>query len=108
MRGIKHVILAWFIGALWHRKDVQASPLAAQSDAKIAIQCVREIRDFCLMAQYRSHTLQTTWYVTQYLPQLHECMHVFSEFQPSEADREEAAKAAKDLAEGHTQQATTH
>ena len=67
---------------------------------------MRAITDFCLMAQYRSHTPQTIGYVTPYLQEVHECMHMFCEFWASKADREEAAKPAKDLAEGHTWQAT--
>ena len=106
MRGINHVFLACFTAALQRRKDVQGPLSSTQSDAKITIRCVQAITDFCPMAQYWSHTLQTIGYMTQYLQQFHECMHVFSEYRASKADQEEAAKVAKDLAEGHARQAT--
>ena len=62
------------------RKHIQGRLSSAQSDAKIAIRCVRAITDFCLMAQYRSHTRQTIGYMAEYLQQFHKCMHVVSEF----------------------------
>ncbi|KAF8442651.1 hypothetical protein BGX38DRAFT_1075362, partial [Terfezia claveryi] len=45
------------------------------------IRCVRYITDFCLMAQYQSHTPQTICYMNQYLRKFHDNLHVFSEQQ---------------------------
>jgi len=42
----------------------------------------------------------------KYLEEFHECMHVFQEFWATKADREEAARASKELAEGQAWQAT--
>ncbi|KAF8424429.1 hypothetical protein BGX38DRAFT_1074294, partial [Terfezia claveryi] len=39
---------------------------------KIAIRYVRALTDYCLMAQYRSHTPQTIEYMNQYLREFHE------------------------------------
>ncbi|KAF8430727.1 hypothetical protein BGX38DRAFT_1079773, partial [Terfezia claveryi] len=55
--------------------------VAGQADAKIVIQCVRALTDFCLMAQYCSHTPQTIEYMNQYLQEFHQFRHIFGEFQ---------------------------
>ncbi|KAF8432903.1 hypothetical protein BGX38DRAFT_1074564, partial [Terfezia claveryi] len=44
---------------------------------KIVIQCVRALTDFCLMAQYCSHTPQTIEYMNQYLQEFHQFRHIF-------------------------------
>ena len=108
MRGINRVILACFMAAL--RRTIACTKLspAAQGDSKVAIRCVRAIADFCLMAQYRTHTSQTIGYMNEYLRQFHQHMHIFSEFRASKADHQEAAKVSQGLAEGQTQQATIH
>ena len=106
MRGINRVILACFTASL---QQTTASPKlspAARGDSKVAIRCVRAITDFCLMAQYRSHTSQTIRYINEYLRQFHQHMHIFSEVQASKADRQEATKVFQGLAEGQTQQGT--
>ena len=69
---------------------------------------MRAITDFCLMAQYCSHTSQTIGYMNEYLRQFDQHMHIFSEFRASKADHQEAAKVSQGLAEGQTQQATIH
>ena len=106
MRGVTRVILACFTAALRQTKDAPCLPAAAQTDSKIAIRCVRAITDFCLVAQYRSHTPQTLRYMTEYLQQFHQSVHIFAEFRAGKADREEAAKVAKELGEGQARQAT--
>lgn len=106
MRGLNRVILACFTAALRRTKDAPGLSAAAQSDSKIAIRCVRAITDFCLMAQYRSHTAQTMGYMNEYLAQFHQHMHIFGEFRASKADRAEATTAAKELAMGQARQAT--
>ena len=106
MRGVNHVILACFTAAVRQTKDAPRLSAAAQNDSRIAIRCVRAITDFCLMAQYRSHTPQTIEYMDEYLRQFHQYMHIFSEFRASKTDRQEAAKVAQELAEGQARQAT--
>ena len=94
MQGINRVILTCVTAALrWTTASPKLSPVA-QRDSKVAIRCVRAITDFCLMAQYRSHTSQTIGYVNEYLRQLHQHMNIFSEFRASKADRQEAAKVS--------------
>ncbi|KAF8415356.1 hypothetical protein BGX38DRAFT_1081411, partial [Terfezia claveryi] len=46
---------------------------------KIAIRCVRYIMDFCLIAQYRSHTPQTICYMNQYLRKFHNNLHMIQD-----------------------------
>ena len=95
MRCINRVILACFTAAL--RRTTASTKLSptAQGDSKVAIPCVRAITDFCLMAQYRSHTSQTIGYMHEYLRQFHQHMHIFSEFRASKADRQEPAKVSQ-------------
>jgi len=79
---------------------------AAQRDSKLPILCVRAIRDFCLMARYRSHTRQTMGYMNDYLGPFHSCLHIFGEFRASKGDRQEAARAVEELREGQGRQST--
>ncbi|KAF8419152.1 hypothetical protein BGX38DRAFT_1083833, partial [Terfezia claveryi] len=46
---------------------------------KRAIRCVRYITDFCLMAQYRSHTPQTIGYMDLYRQKFHDNLHVIQD-----------------------------
>ncbi|KAF8414856.1 hypothetical protein BGX38DRAFT_1077447, partial [Terfezia claveryi] len=48
-----------------------------RADVKIAIRAVRALSDFCLIAQYRSHTGETIQYMTKYLQDFHRYRHVF-------------------------------
>ena len=100
MRGVTRVILACFTAALWQTKDAPCLPAAAQTDSKIAIWYVRAITDFCLVAQYRSHTLHTLQYMTEYLHQFHQSVHISAKFRAGKANHEEAVKVAKELGEG--------
>ena len=106
MRGVNRVILACFTAALRQTTVIPGLSAASHSDSKIAIRCVRTITDFCLMAQYRSHTPQTIGYMNGYLREFHQFMYIFGEFRVSKADREEAANAAQELAKDQAQQAT--
>jgi len=89
MRGINRVLLACFAAAVRQTKEAPSLSVAAQGDCKIAIRCVRAITDFCLIAQYQSHTPETTVYMKKYLEEFYECMHVFQEFRATKAAREE-------------------
>ena len=108
MRGVNLVILASFTAALRQAGATRKLSAAAHRDSKIAIHCARAITDFCLMAQYRSHTSQTLGYVDEYLRQSHELRHIFGEFRVGKADLEDAAKAAQEIEEDQARQATIH
>jgi len=99
-------MLACFTAALRQTKNTQGLSATVQGDCKIAIHYVCAITNFCLIAQYRSHTPETIVYMKKYLEEFHECMHVFQEFRAMIADQEEAARASKELAEGQVRQAT--
>jgi len=105
MWGVNRVLLACFAAAVRQTKEPPSLSVAAQADCKIAIRCIHAITDFCLIAQYRSHTPETIAYMKKYLQEFHECMHVFQKCRAMKADREEAARASKKLVEGQAQQA---
>ncbi|KAF8416671.1 hypothetical protein EV426DRAFT_711866 [Tirmania nivea] len=90
------------------RREKETSRLrpAAQADVKIAIRAVRALSDFCLIAQYRSHTAETIQYMTKYLQEFHKYRQVFGEFRASKADQNKAKGASKDLALTQACQAT--
>jgi len=99
MRGVNRVILACFTAAL--RDPIANTPglsAGAHADARRAIRCVRYLTDFCLMAQYRSHTPQTIGYMDQYLRKFHDSVQVFSEFRATKKDRQDAKEASWGLA----------
>jgi len=99
MRGLNRVILACFTAALYNPiTDTASLSTAANRDSKKAIRCVRYITDFCLMAQYKSHTAQTIGYMDQYLRKFHDNLHVFSEFRATKKDHQSAKEASKELA----------
>jgi len=101
MRGVNRVILACFTAAL--RDPIANTPglsLGAHADARRAIRYMRYLTDFCLMAQYRSHILQTIGYMDQYLRKFHDSMQVFSEFRATKEDRQDAKEASRGLAAG--------
>ncbi|KAF8430740.1 hypothetical protein BGX38DRAFT_1083510, partial [Terfezia claveryi] len=77
MRGVGRVILGCFTAAMHREKDTSRLGPAAQADVKIAIRAVRALSDFCLIAQYRSHTGETIQYMTKYLQDFHRYRHVF-------------------------------
>ena len=106
MRGVNRLSLACVTAALRQTTDAGSLSAAAQSDCKIPIRCIRGITDFCLIAQYRSHTSQTIAYIKKYLQEFHQFVHIFREFRATKADREEATQAAKELAGGQARQAT--
>ena len=106
MTGVNRVLLACFTAALRQTMDAGSLSAAAQGDPKIAIRCILGITDFCLMAQYCSHIPQTIVYVKKYLQEFLQFVHIFREFRATKVDREEATKAAKELAEGQARQAT--
>jgi len=90
-----------------HRgQDTSRLSPAAQSDLKVAIRAVRALSDFCLIAQYRSHTPETIKYRSKYLQDFHNYRHVFGEFRASKADHRKAKGASHDLAASQARQST--
>ena len=108
MRGVNRVILACFTAALRQAGATPKLSAATHRDSKIAIHCVCTITDFCLMAQYRSHTSQTIGYMGKYLRQLNQFGYIFGEFRAGKADRKDAAKAAQEIEGDHARQATIY
>ena len=54
--------------------------------------------EFCLIVQYRSHTLETIKYIFKYLQDFHKYMYMFGEFRVSKTDYRKAEGASNDLA----------
>ena len=101
MRGVNRVLLACFTAALRNpAADAPGLSAGAQVAAKKAIRCVRYHTDFCLMAQYHSHTPQTMGYMNQYLQKFHDSVQVFSEFRATKKNRQDAKEASRELAAG--------
>lgn len=103
IRGFPRLILACFTIALGQTAGSHKLSAAPQRDSKIGIRCVRAITDFCLMAQYRSHTQQTKRFMNEYLQQFHNYRKIFAEFRACKSDHKEAAKVAEQIAEGQAQ-----
>jgi len=99
MRGLNRVILACFTAALCDpMTDTTSLSAAVKADSKKAIRCIQYITDFYLMAQYRSHILQTIGYVHQYLWIFHDNLHIFREFRGTKKDHQSAKEASRELA----------
>jgi len=93
MRGLNRVILACFTAALCDpMTDTTSLSAAAKADSKKAIRCVRYITDFCLMAQYRSHTPQTIEYMDQYIRKFPDNLHILCEFRATKKDHQSASR----------------
>ena len=84
MPNLGHCILGIFASSLRSPTPAQQSPFVD------AIRCVRALVDFCLMAQYQSHTEDTLEYMEQYLHGLHHYKEVFQEFWTLKKTRQEA------------------
>ena len=84
MRNLGSCILGVFASSLRSPTPAQQSPFAD------AIQYVRALVDFTLMAQYRSHTGDTLQYMEQYLHDFHRYKVVFQEFRSTKKTRQEA------------------
>ena len=84
MRNLGRCILSVFASSLRSPTPAQQSPFAN------AIQCVRALVDFTLMAQYRSHTEDTLEYMEQYLHDFHRYKVVFREFRSTKKTRQDA------------------
>jgi len=100
------VILACFTAAMRCEQDPERLSAATQSDLKLAIRAVRAHSDFCLTAQYRSHTSETIKYMSKYLQDFHRYRPIFGEFRASKADHKKAKGALKDLGASQAKQST--
>jgi len=47
---------------------------------KHALECVKALADFNMMAQYRSHTSETIAYMEDYLDRFHQMKDIFLEY----------------------------
>ena len=106
MQAVNRVLLPSFTAALRRTTDAGSLSPAAQSDCNIAIRCVRGITNFYLIVHYHRHTYQTISYMQKYVQEFHQFVHIFSVFRATQADRKQASKAAKELADCQTRQAT--
>jgi len=64
---------------------------------KHALDCVRALVDFNMMAQYRSHTHETIAYMEEYLDRFHRMKDIFLEFRVSKRTRAKVDKQRKEL-----------
>jgi len=68
-------------------------------DFKSALKCLSVLVDLTLMAQYRSHTLDTLWYMESNLQTLHRTKYIVLEFRTSKATRAQANCQDRELRE---------
>jgi len=85
MRNLGRCILGVLASALRRPTAVQQGPF------QNALLCVWALVDFSLMAQYRSHTLDTLGYMERYLKDFHRYKQVFQEFRASKKNRLDVA-----------------
>jgi len=64
---------------------------------KHALNCVRALVNFNMMAQFRSHTPQTIPYMEEYLARFHSMKDIFLEFRVSKRTRAKVDKQRKEL-----------
>src|SRR5437868_11149396 len=77
MRSLGRCLLGVLVVALRQPDTTQAQPF------KRALAYVRSLLDFCMIAQYRSHTHETIDYMQRYLDRFHATKDVFLEFRVS-------------------------
>jgi len=97
MRGEERLILACFTATIRCEQDPGCLSATAQSDWKLAIRAIHVLSDFCLIAQYRSHTLNTIKYMSKYLQDFHRYLYIFGEFRASKTGHKKAKRASNDL-----------
>ena len=100
LRALERAILVALAASLGMPSITQQQPFHQ------ALQCVRNLIDFHLMAQYRSHTPETLDYMDAYLNEFHRMKHVFLEFRVSKRAAELMKDSVKQLREQHGQMAT--
>jgi len=68
---------------------------------KHALDCVRALVDFNMMAQYQSHTPETIAYMKEYLDRFHRMKDIFLQFQVSKRTQAKVDKERKELQHQH-------
>ena len=64
---------------------------------KRALECIRALVDFNMMAQYRSHTDETMAYMEHYLGRFHQMKDIFLEFRVSKRTQAKIDEERKEL-----------
>jgi len=93
MRNLGRCISAVLASALRNPESSQ------YQDFKSPLKCVSALVDFTLMAQYRSHTRDTPFYMESYLQTFHQTKDIFLEFPTSKATRAQANRQDRELRE---------
>ena len=68
------------------------------------LECIRNLVDFHLIAQYRSHTAETLAYLDDYLKGFHDNKEVFLEFRQSKTSKRKAGVQDKQLRKRHAEE----
>lgn len=99
MRAIHQIILGVFTASLRRKTDLPKPTGAQDQEFKRAIEAVRYLTDFGLLARYRSHTDSTVGYMTTYLRRFHRCKDVFLRYRAGKKARNRADAISKELTE---------
>jgi len=91
MRNLGRCLLGVLAVALPQPDSRQVIPF------KHALDCVRALVDFTMMAQYRSHTPETIAYLEEYLDWFHRMKDIFLEFRVTKRTRAKFDKEQKEL-----------
>jgi len=89
MRNLGHCLLGVLAVASRQPDSTQMQPF------RRALNSVRSLQDFTMMAQYRSHTPETISYREEYATQFHERKDIFLEFRISKWTQEKADELRK-------------
>ena len=93
MRNLGRCISAVFASALRNPDGSQQLPF------KGALKFLSSLMDFTLMAQYRSHMLETLGYMEMYLRTFHRTKDIFLEFRTTKAIRVQEEPVDRELRE---------
>ena len=91
MRNLRRCLLVVLAVALRQRDSRQVIPF------KHALNCVRALVDFNMMAQYRSHTPETIACMEEYLDRFQRMKDIFLEFRVSKLTQPKGDKQRKEL-----------
>lgn len=98
MRMFGRIVLPAMAVALREPSPAQRGPFNR------ALECVRNLVDFHLMAQYRSHTTETLGFLDDYLKHFHDNKDVFLEFRQSKTSKRKAETQDKWLREQYAKE----
>jgi len=91
MRNLGRCILGVLAVALRQPGGAQVIPF------KRALTCVRELVNFNMMAQYRSHTSDILAYIEDYLDQFQKLKAIFLEFRVTKRTQDKVDKQRKEI-----------